>query len=49
MSKSIDKLLFVTISLRDNVKLENVQKRMGHADPTTTLNIYREVIVEDKT
>jgi site-specific recombinase XerD len=39
---------FVTISLRQNAKLENVQKMMGHADPTTTLNIYREVTVEDK-
>ncbi|WP_273325175.1 hypothetical protein [Vallitalea guaymasensis] len=25
-----------------------VQKMMGHADPTTTLNIYRKVTVEDK-
>ena len=39
---------FVTISLRDNAKLENVQKMMGHADATTTLNIYREVSIEDK-
>ena len=39
---------FVTISLRENAKIENVQKMMGHADPTTTLTIYREVTVEDK-
>jgi integrase len=31
---------FVTIILRQNAKLD-VQKMMGHADPTTTLNIYR--------
>lgn len=32
---------FVTIILRQNAKFENVQKMMGHADPTTILNIYR--------
>lgn len=39
---------FVTISLRQNAKLENVQRMMGHADPAITLNIYREVSIEDK-
>lgn len=39
---------FVTFSLRDNAKIENVQKMMGHSTPTTTLNIYREVSIEDK-
>lgn len=38
----------VTISLRNNAKIENVQKMMGHKDPATTRNIYREVTIEDK-
>jgi integrase len=39
---------FVTIALRSGAKIENVQRMVGHSDPKTTLNIYREVNIEDK-
>ncbi|MBN2795492.1 MAG: site-specific integrase [Clostridia bacterium] len=39
---------FVTTALRSGAKVENVQRMVGHSDPKTTLNIYREVNIEDK-
>jgi integrase len=38
-----------TILLRDHVPVHIVAKRLGHKDPSVTLNVYADVIPDDDT
>ena len=38
-----------TILLRDHVPVHIVSKRLGHKDPSVTLNVYADVIPDDDT
>jgi len=37
------------LGLRDRVPVHLVSKRLGHKDPSVTLNVYADVITDDDT